>query len=281
MLSDTRPKRRFNLDSTARRRQKNMPVRGLRGSAAARHDYQRAILRMIRSMERDVKRDVIPLIRAANFVQDSISTDIASVIASLTARYNRSALMFEGEALRFVRSLSSANKRAFERSPIGVDLARIIEATGELSVIENSVKMNVSLIKSISSEYFSRIEKIVLGELIGSNPSRGSMIAEIEKAGTVSTSRAKLIARDQMSKINSALTVIRAKEIGSDEYIWRTVRDERVVGNPSGLYPEGSAAHKNHYAREGRRYRFDNPPSDGHPGEAIGCRCWIEPVVKI
>ena len=47
-------------------------------------------------------------------------------------------------------------------------------------------------------------------------------------------------------------------------YIWRTVGDARV--------------REEHGPRAGRRFQFNAPPEDGHPGEAYGCRCWAEPL---
>jgi hypothetical protein len=40
--------------------------------------------------------------------------------------------------------------------------------------------------------------------------------------------------------------------------------------------PKDESARENHKAREGNIYSWDNPPEDGHPSEAPGCRCWAE-----
>lgn len=49
---------------------------------------------------------------------------------------------------------------------------------------------------------------------------------------------------------------------GRTQYRWRTQRDERV--------------RKAHRLREGRVFKWDEPPTDGHPGTPFGCRCWAE-----
>jgi hypothetical protein len=49
-----------------------------------------------------------------------------------------------------------------------------------------------------------------------------------------------------------------------ERYIWRTVRDAHV--RPA------------HAAREGKVFRWSNPPQGGNPGEAPNCRCWAEPL---
>lgn len=86
--------------------------------------------------------------------------------------------------------------------------------------------------------------------------------------------RAKLIARDQIGKLNSAITENRQTQLGIEGYIWRTALDERVRGRPGGFYPD---AVPSHWDREGQKYRWDKPPVDGHPGQAIQCRCVAEP----
>lgn len=94
----------------------------------------------------------------------------------------------------------------------------------------------------------------------------------------ISTRRAELIARDQIGTLSSKLAQAKQQESGGIGYIWRTSQDERVVGDPGGLYPKGNERHGNHYERDGVFFRWDQPPHDGHPGEAINCRCTAEPV---
>ena len=81
----------------------------------------------------------------------------------------------------------------------------------------------------------------------------------------VSDSRAKLIARDQVAKLNGELTKERQTDLGVTGYIWRTVGDERVRDE--------------HADNDGQFFTWDSPPSTGAPGEDIQCRCWAEPVL--
>lgn len=50
----------------------------------------------------------------------------------------------------------------------------------------------------------------------------------------------------------------------SEFYIWRTQRD--------------SKARSSHAEREGKIFRWDDPPEGGHPGEDSNCRCWAEEI---
>lgn len=78
-------------------------------------------------------------------------------------------------------------------------------------------------------------------------------------------------------------------------FIWKTRRDDRVVGNPSGKYPKvtNPKMHGNHYKRLGKLYFLHGSWAikegkiktktkgfewadfeDGWPGQPIGCRCF-------
>jgi SPP1 gp7 family putative phage head morphogenesis protein len=112
----------------------------------------------------------------------------------------------------------------------------------------------------------------------------------IGKQFDVSENRARLIGRDQTSKLNGQLTEERQTNLGIEEYIWSNSQDERVRGNPDGVYPDASPSH---WEMEGMICRWDDPsvyrePDSGpddwqprsnidgpeeHPGEPIICRC--------
>lgn len=160
------------------------------------------------------------------------------------------------------------------KSVLGVDPLPTVKRRQEA---ERFVAENVSLIRSIGEEFFDRLEADVLGALAGG--ARWEQLSKVvAKRYGVSARRANLIARDQMGTLNSRLAQAKQQEIGVRRYIWRTSQDERVVGNPSGLYPKGNERHGDHWSREGKVFEWGNPPHDGHPGEAIQCRCTAEPV---
>lgn len=128
------------------------------------------------------------------------------------------------------------------------------------------VSSNVGLITSISENHFNRIEGIITrGAQRGA---LGTNIAkDIQKSFGVSKNKARFIARDQTAKFNSDLSRLRQTSVGVEEYIWSTSRDERV--RPT------------HRAKEGRKFRWSDPPSDtGHPGEDFNCRCVAIPVFE-
>jgi SPP1 gp7 family putative phage head morphogenesis protein len=145
---------------------------------------------------------------------------------------------------------------------LGIDVARyepwlrpqIATFTGE----------NVALIKSVATDFFGDLEKrLVAGLRTGQ---RWEELADlVEERYGVTESRAKLIARDQVGKLYGDLNRTRQTQLGVSRYVWRTLKDNRVRDE--------------HAALEGKTFSWDDPPEDGHPGEAINCRCFADPVL--
>lgn len=94
----------------------------------------------------------------------------------------------------------------------------------------------------------------------------------------LSESRARLIARTETSKAQTALTRTRAEAIGIHWYEWKTSEDQRVRNS--------------HRHMQGVLVRFDAPPapealigmkSQGHynAGDIYNCRCYAAPLTEI
>lgn len=138
--------------------------------------------------------------------------------------------------------------------------------------IQNFVSENVSLIDGLSEETIR-----LLSQRIVSGVRKGYNAAQLQKSiqyrfgidkGIFKTikQRMELIAHDQIGKLNGQLTMLRQVALGIDTYTWQTRMDEKVR-------PE-------HRRRQGKTFRWSNPPEDGHPGEAVRCRCWASPITK-
>lgn len=143
---------------------------------------------------------------------------------------------------------------------LGVDLA--FDDSNIDSIVQPFITENVGLIKTIGDRLFDDIESLTLRNFRAGQ--RADVIAaEIIKRTKVAESRAKLIARDQINKLWGDLNRHRQTQAGVQTYKWRTAKDERV--------------RKLHADREGKTFSWNEPPSDGHPGQPIQCRCWAEP----
>jgi SPP1 gp7 family putative phage head morphogenesis protein len=132
-------------------------------------------------------------------------------------------------------------------------------------LVKGFTERNVALIKTIPEQYLNQVETTIRTGVEAGKTTR-VLTSEIQERFVVSKNRAKLIARDQVSKFNSSLTKVRQQEVGVSEYIWRTSGDERVRSS--------------HRAKDGKKFKWSKPPSDtGHPGQDYQCRCTAEPVM--
>jgi SPP1 gp7 family putative phage head morphogenesis protein len=143
--------------------------------------------------------------------------------------------------------------------------------------IEAFTQQNLSLIESLQGEYLREVEEAV-NRGIQEGDRAEDISQELQKIGDVTESRANLIARDQVGKLHGNLNMLRQENLGVETYTWVTSDDQRVRGDPDGIYPK---AKPSHFAKEGLVFRWDSPPPDtGHPGQDYQCRCYAEPNLE-
>lgn len=152
------------------------------------------------------------------------------------------------------------------KNQTGIDLSaylrnspNIVERVNELTV------SNIQLIKSIRTQYLDKVQNAVMQAMVQGTLNK-DLAEQLKKLGEDVESRAMLIARDQSSKLNAALTRARHEEVGIKKYIWSTSGDERV--------------RESHAEKDGQIFEYTNPPADtGHPGHDVNCRCVQIPVL--
>lgn len=135
---------------------------------------------------------------------------------------------------------------------------------------------NYALITSNAKNYVSKINTLTEQAIVnGLSPMK--LKEEIKKViESLSDKHCKLLARDQMGKLNGQITEAQMTEVGLDMYVWSTSYDDRVRDS--------------HAVMEGLLCRWDDAsvcsydngktwvsrPSgaiDLHPGQDIQCRC--------
>ena len=134
----------------------------------------------------------------------------------------------------------------------------LIQSIPEQSLRNIETKLRTGIEEGVSAKELERrtLEEIVTKRLEDLTKD------ELRKA----KNRAKLIARDQTNKFLGNLNELRQTSLGVTHYFWSDSRDERV--RPT------------HRARNGKRFAWNNPPSDGHPGEPINDRCQALPDLE-
>lgn len=183
------------------------------------------------------------------------------------------------------------------RDAMGIDTAVILDNPAVRDAMSIGGMEAANLIKTVPREYLGHVARAVADNFAGKPlPEGRSLMAQIQHIGGVSERRAKIIARDQTSKLTGLLTKTRQTSIGVETYVWRSSKDQRVVGDPSGNYPKGNSKHGDHYHLDGKLCRWDDPTvysGDGgkswkpreqgwtrtHPGQDILCRCHARPII--
>jgi len=220
----------------------------------------------------DVKTQIIPILRQfeSEYVNDAYAITLEQAFDNLRKSYEAVNIQAKSVSSAFVDRTNSANKKRFYSAmeeAVGVNVESIIQDEGLGDILVATTRENVALIRSIPEEYFKKIETLVFTSTTQGDTA-GSMIKQIQGINKTTAKRAKLIARDQSSKLNSALSQQRQQNLGVEEYVWKTSGDERV--------------RENHKSKNGKTFRWDKPPKDtGHPGQDIQCRCVAQPIIKI
>lgn len=137
-------------------------------------------------------------------------------------------------------------------------------------VLRQFLSEQVTLITSLPLHAGRRVHRLTT-EGITQGRRAKEIAGDILKTGHVTESRAMLIARTEVARTSSGLTMARAQHIGSDGYIWRTSEDSDV--RPL------------HRKLNGTFHKWDDPPIAGergeraHAGMIYNCRCYPEPVI--
>lgn len=151
---------------------------------------------------------------------------------------------------------------------IGRSLRQEILSAPTGQILQTLMDEQVRLITSLPREAADRVHRLAI-QATHEGTRHEDLISEIMRTGSVTESRARLIARTEVSRASSNLLEARAMHVGSDGYIWRTSDDGDV--RPS------------HRKMEGKFVRWGEPPTldklTGHAGCLPNCRCWAEPVL--
>lgn len=190
---------------------------------------------------------------------------MAQEMIDKTSKHNQTAVNSSLTVLASGGAATQAQKIAIKTPAMPAAMKPMIQA---------SVTENVSLIKSISERFHTDIEGAVMRSIQPGGRGMADVYDAAMKTQEVCSKRAKLIARDQVHKINATYDVERMKSAGVKKFKWRHSgggKEPRVL----------------HMEYDGEVFEYDNPPiidkrtgERGFPGQAINCRCYMVPVVE-
>lgn len=183
-----------------------------------------------------------------------------------------------GEVAQNIGAWNDGQWRKTMKKVMGVD---IFQAEPYLrDMYSNFVAQNTSLIKSMADDAVKRVEASIRGD-ITAGARVGTIKKNLRKQFDISESKARLIARDQVGKLNGDLQRAKQTSVGISKYIWRTSEDERVRGTHSPLNGrvcrwDDASVYWNESSKSWSP-RSNIGAVSLHPGQDYQCRCYGEP----
>lgn len=267
-LDDLKPLIEQSSKSKRGRKAKQKPVKV---SRKLELDYTRALLAIVDDMHAETVDALMPIARQATDdsrrqVADGLFSDFKSAFSktatTVKAKVSGIATTLANTVVGKQKAASDSQLSDILLKQTGIDFSGLMGDSDLQEAIDEAVAANVALINSIPQQYLDRVEQAVMASLQAGTLNT-SLADELLKIEGVTQNRARLIARDQLGKINSRLSQVRQQALGITHYTWSTSLDERV--------------RKKHTNREGDMIAWDSPPPEGHPGQPIGCRCTAIP----
>lgn len=138
-----------------------------------------------------------------------------------------------------------------------------------LDALRAAMGENVGLIKSIGTEYLSKVQMHVWQSVTGGYD-LATLTDNLAHDFHIARNRAKTIARDQANKAHAVIEQARRKELGIKEAIW--------IHSHAGKQPRES-----HVKAHGKKFDIEKGMYiDGEwilPGEKINCRCGSKAIL--
>lgn len=226
---------------------------------AAGYKYARAEILPVVAFEREQYSRVRS--SDALLVRDDAGDNLRIYISQLRAILDDQVTIQQ----RVLRDVAVNEAQRFDRAWVAsikaganVDVSLLIRDDDLVDFLSLRAQEHVGLIKSLSDDVAQYIERTALGSILEGRGNRETekLLSQFEG---INRNRARLIARDQASKLNGAMNQFRQEQAGVTHYKWRTVLDGRE--------------RQTHHDRNGKTFAWAKPPSDGAPGKAINCRC--------
>lgn len=193
---------------------------------------------------------------------DSVAADLDALLRAITVARgvwiaasptNTSELYAIGEQLDlFARRQVAGQVRD---SVVALD---VLNSPAIQTEIAGWARSNAEAIRGLELRHLDEVAAAVR-EGVTNGESARTVAERIARRAEVSRGRARFIARDQIGSLFGEVTRERQQRIGVSRYRWQTSEDDRV--RPS------------HVELNGRVFEWDHPPSVGHPGADINCRC--------
>lgn len=259
---------KYNLANMVKARQPR--TRALVPMIAVPLGFERSLLAQLRKVENEIARGIREMIiprykqrlvtDADEASYDALRLLVGAMVRLASQQVNR---LLELEGARHTKQWMASARQAF-----GIDLSSVVKAEDLEGYLEQAALRNANLIRGLADDILKRVAQETTTALIAGE-SATQLQKRLKRQLEIGDSRARLIARDQTSKLTADLNRIRHEQAGIDRYVWRTSQDERV--------------RPRHAKLEGKTYRYGEPTGAEEglpPGQPIQCRCVAQAIVE-
>lgn len=257
--------------SPSRRKGSSIPLLPVHGSLRAETQYLKLLRQMLKQLQMTVKNELLPVVEReldANRLTTDAEASWFERLADLARVLSNSISNMVGDLFKLENKRHTDKFMSQAKKKLGVDLSSIVRQGDNDTYLINAGLRNAGLIKGLSDDVVKRVQTEVMDAVLQGRTAR-ELRAALTKGFEISDRRAKVIARDQISKLNADLNERRHVQAGITKYIWSTSADERV--RPL------------HRDLNGETYEYGKPTGaeDGlPPGQPILCRCVALGIVE-
>ena len=151
------------------------------------------------------------------------------------------------------------------RAALGVDIRPLLTDPPVRAFMQERIRDNVDLIKTIPERTHAGLRKRIAEEFLDAPFDSQRMTQMIRAEYKSEGYNLRRIVRDQQNKLNGQLNHMRQQQVGVTHYVWMSVQDQRV--------------RPDHVERNGRLYEWGELPPSEEPGQPVQCRCTARPVI--
>lgn len=254
------------------RRRSSITLRPIQPTATMAGDLYRAGYKPIIEAWRRAVEQIGARYEAALPLTDAIHDsifDLESILAAVEGELQRIVIAITPSLREWATRAEAWHRgkwRAATLTATGIDLKTLLGGSDVSDDVGAFVARNVRLIRSVSDEARGRVSDIVLRGYQARAPLR-QVAKEMDEAVELGRKRSLRIASDQSSKMAARLDQARQEQAGLDSYTWR---------HSYKLHPRLP-----HVARNGKVFKWAEPPEDGHPGTQPFCGCRAQAYIDL
>lgn len=252
-------------------------------NAAVQDRYVQQLQSLVKQMTSQTMRDFKKLAKSfgdePGTAMDADPASQARILANKLRVKFEALFTRKAKALadRMVRQSAEASKSSLHMSlkemSGGLSLKTDIFTGNLRTVLAATVAENVSLIKSIPSQYLKDVSGTVF-RAIQTGEGLADIVPKLAESEGITMRRARNIALDQTRKAYNSINRERMQSVGVKKFEW--------IHSGGGQHPR-----QDHVEMDGNIYSFDDLPvidqrtgERGIPGQAVNCKCTLRPVVE-